>query len=388
MIQPSVYFGGAGNSEGSPSGAPTATHLAMVSLSAADKRRSFSNSPVDGIGVPRRHRAGVDARGDRLRPGTRVFIRQQGHRSNLARPVTGRAVLVQDRRDVAAVCRVGRCGRRRLSAGLHRRGGGKQDQCGGGDRIACHVASHFTAALVRYEFGLTSHDNARRNGPRLGHTPTRITGFPLAVDGEPEPSAPVSWPSGWRDAVTPETLAEGANLATRIGPSLGLGALNRSSLLRIRRRSDMLELPAQPLSLPIPTNASNLSTSIGARPWLCRARRPAPAAARAGSERPARVAAVRLLVLESQRNDGAPAAGMSPSAARPHHRRRALPAALDAAADRSQLPDAHRRGHPMGRPGHGQRDARATGRHARRARAGAGAGHPDDRRRAVRQQPA
>ena len=48
MLQPAVYVGGEGRSAGLPSGPPALTHRRIVSFSAADRRRSFANSPYAG----------------------------------------------------------------------------------------------------------------------------------------------------------------------------------------------------------------------------------------------------------------------------------------------------------------------------------------------------
>ena len=91
------------------------------------------------IRMPRRHRLGRHARGNRLRPRIDVGVREQGHRSELAGPMTAGAVLIKDRRDVFRVRR--RALRDIVARGLRpedgqRRGDAKDRQRGHDDNSA------------------------------------------------------------------------------------------------------------------------------------------------------------------------------------------------------------------------------------------------------------
>ena len=59
--------------------------------------------PVCGVGMPRRHHTREDIGSNRACPGSRLLIREQRHRRDLAGPVTRSAVLVEDGRDVPGV---------------------------------------------------------------------------------------------------------------------------------------------------------------------------------------------------------------------------------------------------------------------------------------------
>ena len=88
---------------------------------------------VRRVCVPRRHRALHDVVLDRTRPGSGVLIGNERHRRDLARPVTGRAVLVKDRRDV-------------LGEGHRRSGSTAGVLCHGGRRRECEESGHHPTA--------------------------------------------------------------------------------------------------------------------------------------------------------------------------------------------------------------------------------------------------
>ena len=56
------------------------------------------------IGEPRRHLAGDDSQFHRARPRPGLFVGQQRHRRDLARPMTRLTILLQDRKDVPGEC--------------------------------------------------------------------------------------------------------------------------------------------------------------------------------------------------------------------------------------------------------------------------------------------
>ena len=87
------------------------------------------------IGMPWRHRAFADLRGNGFRPRPRILEGQQRHRRNLARPMAVRAVLIEDRRDFLAERRHGG-GRLRCLAGRRYRDGGRRAECQGRHRSA------------------------------------------------------------------------------------------------------------------------------------------------------------------------------------------------------------------------------------------------------------
>ena len=103
---------------GSPSSVPSATHCWRVWISASVSRRSPSNSPMPGLGLPRRHEPVLDRLGNLPRPLPRIVVGQEVERRRFAGPMAGGTVREEDRRDVLAV---GHPVGRGLGSGLGRR---------------------------------------------------------------------------------------------------------------------------------------------------------------------------------------------------------------------------------------------------------------------------
>ena len=103
IIQPSANLGGSGRSLGLPSGAPLATHLAIVALSASLIRASFLKWPKCAIGVPGRHALRLHDFFDHAGPAGDFLVVGQRERRDLSRAMAEHAIGVQDPRDLLGV---------------------------------------------------------------------------------------------------------------------------------------------------------------------------------------------------------------------------------------------------------------------------------------------
>ena len=90
---------GAGPSD-RPSARRCSPSAGCIAFSSSRQAALVGELPVGLVGVPRRHDAGDDLVADVLRVRPRVLVGEERHRRDFARPVTARAVLVEDRRDI------------------------------------------------------------------------------------------------------------------------------------------------------------------------------------------------------------------------------------------------------------------------------------------------
>ncbi len=101
--------GGFGAVDRSPAGMPASTHALSVAISESDEPPTVAElrKPRGGRRMPRRHVSTPRRRDDQRRAPSDVVVREQREGRGLARTMAGRAVGVDDGRDVGGECRRG-----------------------------------------------------------------------------------------------------------------------------------------------------------------------------------------------------------------------------------------------------------------------------------------